>query len=83
MLGDFNEWIARPGDAALLSERCKSVDLRHLPGARRTYPGLFPMLHLDHIYFDGAIEFVRSSSPRNAPLAIASDHLPLVADIVL
>ena len=48
---------------------------------RRTYPGFFPILHLDHIYFEGDIEVRRVELPRTRMSLIASDHLPLVADI--
>ena len=40
----------------MLSARLKSVDLQQFMRRRRTYPGLFPILHLDHIYYDGALE---------------------------
>ena len=48
---------------------------------RRTYPGLFPILHLDHIYYAGRIEIVRVEVPRTRVTLVASDHLPLVADV--
>jgi endonuclease/exonuclease/phosphatase family metal-dependent hydrolase len=41
------------------------------------------VLHLDHIYFDGAIEFTSVSVVRNRFSTMASDHLPVVADILL
>jgi endonuclease/exonuclease/phosphatase family metal-dependent hydrolase len=40
-------------------------------------------LHLDHIYFDGAIDFTSVSVVRNRFSTMASDHLPVVADILL
>ena len=62
-------------------DRLKSVDLyRHLR-RRRTYPGFFPLLHLDHIYFAGDIEVRKIELPRTRLALVASDHLPLVADI--
>jgi endonuclease/exonuclease/phosphatase family metal-dependent hydrolase len=43
---------------------------------------VFPLLHLDHIYYDGAqVEVVRVELPRTRTALIASDHLPLVADL--
>jgi endonuclease/exonuclease/phosphatase family metal-dependent hydrolase len=49
VLGDFNEWT-RGLATMMLSERLRSVDLRSRLGRRRrTYPGIFPVLHLDHI----------------------------------
>jgi endonuclease/exonuclease/phosphatase family metal-dependent hydrolase len=80
VLGDFNEW-GRGLVADILAERLKSVDLYPHLKRRRTYPGFFPLLHLDHIYFDGNVEIRRVELPRSRLALVASDHLPLVADI--
>jgi endonuclease/exonuclease/phosphatase family metal-dependent hydrolase len=80
VLGDFNEW-SRGLVADVLAERLESVDLYKHLRRRRTYPGLFPVLHLDHIYFSGDIEVRRIEMPRTRLTLVASDHLPLVADI--
>jgi endonuclease/exonuclease/phosphatase family metal-dependent hydrolase len=81
LLGDFNEWSPRGIVAASLEHRLKSVDLYGHLRRRRTYPGFFPLVHLDHIYFDGEIAVRRISLPRTRLALLASDHLPLVADI--
>ena len=80
VLGDFNEWM-RGLVTTLLSEKLNSVDLRDHMRRRRTYPGLFPILHLDHIYYAGRLEILRIEVPRTRAALIASDHLPLVADV--
>jgi endonuclease/exonuclease/phosphatase family metal-dependent hydrolase len=80
VLGDFNEWM-RGLATTLLSEKLNSVDLRDHMRRRRTYPGLFPILHLDHIYYAGRIEIVRVDVPRTRLALVASDHLPLIADV--
>ncbi len=80
VLGDFNEWM-RGLTTTLLSSKLKSVDLRHYMKRRRTYPGLFPILHLDHIYYDGPLEIVHIEVLRSRLALVASDHLPLIADI--
>jgi endonuclease/exonuclease/phosphatase family metal-dependent hydrolase len=80
VLGDFNEWM-RGLVTTLLSEKLNSVDLRDHMRRRRTYPGLFPILHLDHIYYAGRLEILRIELPRTRAALIASDHLPLVADV--
>ena len=80
VLGDFNEWM-RGLATSLLSEKLNSVDLRDYLLRRRTYPGLFPVLHLDHIYYAGRIEIVGIELPRTRLSLVASDHLPLVADV--
>ena len=80
VLGDFNEWM-RGRTTLLLSEKLNSVDLRSYLRRRRTYPGVFPILHLDHIYYAGRLEILRIEVPRTRAALIASDHLPLVADV--
>ena len=80
VLGDFNEWM-RGLATKMLSERLNSVDLRNHLRRRRTYPGLFPILHLDHIYYAGKVEIVGIDLPRTRLSLVASDHLPLVADV--
>jgi endonuclease/exonuclease/phosphatase family metal-dependent hydrolase len=80
VLGDFNEWM-RGLTTRLLSSRLKSVDLRNYLRRHRTYPGLFPILHLDHIYYAGRLEIVGIELPRTRASLVASDHLPLVADV--
>jgi len=82
LLGDFNEWTR--GLASLsLSENLLSVPLgEHLNWAR-TYPGLFPILHLDHIYRDPLIVLERLTLHKSRTALIASDQLPLVGDFRL
>ena len=80
VLGDFNEWSG--GLATdVLTERLQSVDLYPHLKRRRTYPGIFPVLHLDHIYFEGEVEIRAIELPRTRLALVASDHLPLVADV--
>jgi len=81
VLGDFNEWARHLGATDILAQRLQSVDLRKHLSRRRTYPGFFPVLHLDHIYFEGKVDVLRVSMPRDRLAKMASDHLPLVADL--
>lgn len=81
VLGDFNEWT-RGLATTLLTQALHSIDLFAHLKRRRTYPGIFPLLHLDHIYYEGAKVEVRNVElPRTRRTMIASDHLPLVADL--
>ena len=41
------------------------------------------MLHLDHIYYAGLVEIAGIELPRTRMSLVASDHLPLVADVRL
>ena len=80
VLGDFNEWMKGLATQTL-SERLQSIDLRRHLKRRRTYPGVLPLLHLDHIYYSGKVEVVKLELPRTRLSLIASDHLPLVAEL--
>jgi endonuclease/exonuclease/phosphatase family metal-dependent hydrolase len=81
MLGDFNEWLRGPA-TRVLTERLGSLDLRgFLLKRRRTYPGVLPFLHLDHIYYRGDVEIVAADLKRTRLALMASDHLPLIADL--
>jgi endonuclease/exonuclease/phosphatase family metal-dependent hydrolase len=82
VLGDFNEWL-RGLATQMLSQRLKSIDLRAHLRRRRTYPGVFPLVHLDHIYYEGKVEVSRLELPRTRLALLASDHLPLVAELTV
>ena len=79
ILGDFNEW-SRGLASRLFTDRFHSADPRRYLGRGRTYPGVLPFLHLDHIYFDPLLMLNRLNLHRSRKALLASDHLPLVAD---
>ena len=82
VLGDFNEWVRGLVTKTLVAE-FNLTDLRpHLPRTR-SYPALLPFLHLDHIYFDHHLKVEKAFYHRSRRSMIASDHLPLVADLIL
>jgi endonuclease/exonuclease/phosphatase family metal-dependent hydrolase len=74
VLGDFNEWT-RGLTTRLLRSHMKSAEFRW-----RSYPGLLPFLHLDHIYYDEHLRLERFLVHRTRRSLVASDHLPLVGD---
>ena len=80
ILGDFNEWM-RGLATKTLSSLFESIDIAAHLNRRRTYPGLFPVVHLDHIYYEGRLEVVRVEMTRTRKALMASDHLPLIADL--
>ena len=79
VLGDFNEWT-RGLTTKLLSRHFECVDARIHLGRSRTYPGVMPFLHLDHVYFDTSLKLEGAVLHRSRTALIASDHLPIVAD---
>jgi endonuclease/exonuclease/phosphatase family metal-dependent hydrolase len=82
VLGDFNEWT-RGLTTRLMAGELESADIRKMLRRRRTYPGIFPFLHLDHIYYERCIRLERLTLHRSITALVASDHLPLVADLLV
>jgi endonuclease/exonuclease/phosphatase family metal-dependent hydrolase len=82
ILGDFNEWISGLA-TRLFHSRFQSVRIRPALGRSRSYPGLLPFMHLDHIYYDGRLELEKVELRRTLRTVIASDHLPIIADFRL
>jgi endonuclease/exonuclease/phosphatase family metal-dependent hydrolase len=80
ILGDFNEWM-RGLATSTLSALFQSIDIFEHLKRRKTYPGIFPVLHLDHIYYEGHVEVLGLELRRSRKALMASDHLPLVADL--
>jgi endonuclease/exonuclease/phosphatase family metal-dependent hydrolase len=79
MLGDFNEWT-HGLTSRLLKAHFRSPDIREHLGSKRSYPGMLPFLHLDHIYYDQRLTIEKAFVHRSRTALVASDHLPLAAD---
>jgi endonuclease/exonuclease/phosphatase family metal-dependent hydrolase len=82
VLGDFNEWTKGLA-SQLLADHFECPDLRRLFKWSRTYPGLLPFMHLDHIYHDDTLKLEHLFLHRSRAALIASDHLPLVGDFLI
>jgi endonuclease/exonuclease/phosphatase family metal-dependent hydrolase len=79
ILGDFNEWT-RGLTSKLMAQQFRKIDLRNDQRRRGSFPGPIPVLELDHIYYDHALELTGFRVVRTRLSLIASDHLPLIAD---
>lgn len=79
LLGDFNS-TSGSNPYKRMTERFRDAQ-RLTPGRTiPTFPSMFPMLRIDHIFVGRAIR-VRRVWTSTSPLArTASDHLPLIAD---
>lgn len=79
VLGDFNEWTSGLASRLL---RChfRGADIHTRPSRAQTYPGFFPLLKLDQIYFDRSLKLTDVRLHRSRTALLASDHLPLVAE---
>jgi endonuclease/exonuclease/phosphatase family metal-dependent hydrolase len=79
VVGDFNEWT-RGLASRLMGDAFKAVEPRAFLRYARTYPGVLPLLHLDHFYYDKHLALKNFRLHRSRKALIASDHLPMVAE---
>jgi endonuclease/exonuclease/phosphatase family metal-dependent hydrolase len=79
VVGDFNEWT-RGLTTKLLRGTFKTFQPQHGFRFPRTYPGMLPVLSLDHYYYEPPLELEKAQLWRSRTALIASDHLPLIAD---
>ena len=82
VLGDFNEWT-RGLATRLLSSHLQSIDVRRFQRRSRTYPGILPVLHLDHFYYDDGLHLEHFRVYRTRAALMASDHLPMIAEFIV
>jgi endonuclease/exonuclease/phosphatase family metal-dependent hydrolase len=82
VIGDFNEWT-QGLVSRMLEQAFESVDIKLHLKRRRTYPGVLPIMHLDHMYFDRTLVLESFLLHRSRMALLASDHLPLIADFRL
>ena len=57
------------------------VPFRRPRARRRHCPGVMPILHLDHIYFEDSLEMESLNLHGSRRALMASDHLPLYATL--
>lgn len=79
VLGDFNEW-PRGLASHVLQHHFQTAEPKRKRGRARSYPGILPLAHVDHIYYDQPLALVNVMIHRSRLALIASDHLPLVAE---
>lgn len=82
VLGDFNEWT-RGLTTRLLRSSFETFQPRHGMKVPRTFPGMLPLITLDHCYYEPPLQLRGTRLWRTATALVASDHLPLVADFEL
>jgi endonuclease/exonuclease/phosphatase family metal-dependent hydrolase len=78
--GDFN---SIPWSRVCRAMNEKLVDCRRAPATSRwgTFPSWFPVLRLDHVFASADVELVATEVLRSRGTRLASDHLPLVAQV--
>lgn len=78
VIGDFNEWT-RGLTTRLLRKRFQTFRPRYAGRFSRTYPGVLPVLSLDHCYYESPLHLEATELWRTRTALLASDHLPLIA----
>jgi endonuclease/exonuclease/phosphatase family metal-dependent hydrolase len=83
--GDFNDWRSRiqPRFEHDLGFRSANGGYSGAERTLKTYPSFFPQGPLDRIYFRGPFRLLAARQCRLGLCRVASDHLPLVADLEL
>lgn len=79
VVGDFNEWT-RGLVSRSMEDVFETINPRRFMRYARTYPGILPLLHLDHFYYDKQLSLRSFRLHRSRTALVASDHLPLVAE---
>lgn len=82
VIGDFNEWT-RGLTTRLLRTRFQTFRPRYGRRFPRTYPGMLPLLSLDHCYYESPLHLEGTRLWNTRTALVASDHLPLIADFRL
>ena len=77
LLGDFNEWLLWGRPLRWVNRRFGSLP------APATFPSRRPLLALDRIWVDPADRLISLHHHRHVSAAVASDHLPLVAQVAV
>jgi endonuclease/exonuclease/phosphatase family metal-dependent hydrolase len=81
--GDFNDWrsLVQPIFESDLGFRSANGGDSGAERRIKTYPSFFPQGPLDRIYFRGPFRLLAARPCRLGLCRVASDHLPLVADL--
>jgi endonuclease/exonuclease/phosphatase family metal-dependent hydrolase len=82
LCGDLN---AIPASATyrLVGRLLNDVQLEGKRPSRPTFPSRYPLMRLDHIFVSEDIRVIDSAVLQNKLTRVASDHLPLIADLIL
>jgi endonuclease/exonuclease/phosphatase family metal-dependent hydrolase len=83
LAGDVNEPPDQPAWRALTS-RLRDAYAAAPWGGEKTFPSAAPYARIDGIFVTSGVQVVRCGVPQDVPgLTTASDHLPVVADLLL
>jgi len=82
LLGDFNS-LPRSRACRAIARHLRAVRALVRPaGSLRTFPTFFPVFAVDHIFINSVLRPLRLHVHRSPVARVASDHYPLIADLV-
>lgn len=80
LAGDFN-FLSRSRAYAHVTSRLRDAQrLAHGP-REATFPARYPRFRIDYVFVSSSVQVDRIEALRTAAARIASDHLPLIADL--
>lgn len=80
LCGDLN---ARPGTPAYVRLRYRLHDAQHRKGrGTATFPAVFPVVRIDHVFLSDSLTARHVEVPAHTSARLASDHRPLLVDLV-
>ena len=80
LAGDFN-FLSRSRAYAHVAARLHDAQRRASGRREPTFPARYPRFRIDYVFVSKSIEVDRVEALRTAATRIASDHLPLIADL--
>jgi endonuclease/exonuclease/phosphatase family metal-dependent hydrolase len=80
LLGDFNSIVSSPAYKRLAG-RLQDVRRFVAGGLKPTFPSRFPLLRIDHVFVSKTVEVIAAEVIATPLARLASDHLPLAAEI--
>lgn len=80
LVGDLNAG-ARSRVYRKITSRMRDSQRENGNRPRPTFPARLPLLRIDHIFCSKSVEVMDVFTPKSAHARVASDHLPLVAEL--
>ncbi|MBB4184596.1 endonuclease/exonuclease/phosphatase family metal-dependent hydrolase [Sinorhizobium terangae] len=80
LAGDLNA-TARSASYRLVARQLRDVQLQVNARPRPTFPSRLPLLRIDHVFVGEEIDVTHCKVHNTALARVASDHLPLVAEL--
>jgi endonuclease/exonuclease/phosphatase family metal-dependent hydrolase len=81
LLGDFNAFPSSTVFRTLSAKYKCAQENTEGHKQRNTFPGRYPVSRIDHIFYSPEFEPIKVEVPRSHLARLASDHLPLIAEV--